>query len=145
MIRKVELDEILNNKTSKDYHIICQASMGFTTLGTLTLDFPMRESLYEFIDQVNRKNEIGSLFPRYNISCFRPPDDIEKEEAEYYSKFICDALMLHKLHVKSKNIAFIFDSYGMQMNEALAVKSLLEVFENKFKIDFNYEVLYATY
>lgn len=145
MIKKVEIDVLLNNKTSKDFHIICQASMGFTTLGTLSLDFSMRKRLYEFVDQVDRKKEIGSLFPRYNISCFRPPDELEMEDANYYSKFICDVFMLHKLHVKSKKIAFIFDSYGKQINNALAINSLLEVYETRFKSDFNYEVLYATY
>lgn len=145
MIKKIDLGEILDNKATKDYHIICQASMGYTTLGTLSLDFAMRDNLYEFVEQIDRKNEVGSLYPQYYISCFKPPDDSEINKIDFYSNFIKDALMLHKLHVKAKNIAFVFDNYGMPINKDLAEKTLFEVYEKEYHSNYDYEILYAIY
>lgn len=145
MITKVEIGKILDNKNSKDYHIICQASMGFTTLGTLSFGFPDRERLYDFIHQVNTRKEVGTLFPRYNISCYPVPDDNQINDNEFYTDFIKDALKLHEFHIKTKNIAFVFDSYGRPLNTQIAKTALLDIYENQLSNTFDYNILYVVY
>lgn len=145
MIKKVEIGEILDNNNSKDYHIICQASMGFTTLGTLSLRFPDRELLYDFVSHVDRRKEVGSLFPKYNISCYPLPFDTQINDIKFYTDVIIDALKLHELHIKTKYVAFVFDSYGKPINTELAKAALFEVYENQLKNTFKYNILYAVY
>lgn len=145
MIKKVTIDDILKNKESEDFHIVCQAAMGYTTLGTLFLGSPFKSQMSQFCSEVRLKKEVGTLFPRLNISCFHPADEQEIGDQAYYEKFIIDTLNLHEQHVKSKVVAFVFDRYGMPFDRELAEKVLLEVYKNRLNSNFDYEIQYAIY
>lgn len=58
-------------------------------------------TIERFIDQVNDKNEVGSLYPRFNISVF----PTEKKD---FNQYIKDVFELETKYIKSQYMVFDF-------------------------------------
>lgn len=147
-LKNVDIGEILDHFNGTNIHIICQATTGFTTLGSLHKIDIDRYDLFDFTHEVNIRDEIGTLFPKFTISCFPVPEYNKRQELNnpmFYRRHILDAIELHRQHVKTHRIVFIFDRYGNPFNKGMAVRQL-EIIASELDSDsFSYELGVCVY
>lgn len=89
----------------KKIHLVLPASesLGFgMTRAYLRFNCKMDDHTVErFINQVNDKNAVGSLYPRFSLAVF-------PTKKEYFSQYIKEIFELETRHVKSKYLVFDF-------------------------------------
>lgn len=96
----------------KKIHLVLPAaeSLGFgMTRSYLRFNCHMDDYTIErFINQVNDKNAVGSLYPRFNVAVF-------PTKSEFFTQYINEILELESKYVKSKYL--VFDFFANSFNE----------------------------
>ena len=106
VIEKAEFKEVFKDS---GFHVLTFAETGFAMLNFYGEEFGLnRDTIENFANQVNRKNESGSLYPQAPISAvprhFIRDDNNEVTLAEQ----IQDFLKANQNHIKAKKLLFDF-------------------------------------
>lgn len=122
----------------KKIHLVLPASesLGFgMTRAYLSFNCKMDDNTIErFINQVNEKNTVGSLYPRFNISLF-------PTKAECFSQYIKEIFELEANYVKSKYLVFDFFANSFDEEDLTKfIKQLNSIVSNENQFEGQIEI-----
>lgn len=123
---------------AKKIHLVVPASesMGFgMTRAYLRFNCKMDDYTIErFINQVNDKNAVGSLYPRFCLAVF-------PTKAEFFSQYIKEIFELEMMHVKSKYVVFDFFANSFDKEDlAKFIEQLKSIASSENQFDGKIEV-----
>jgi hypothetical protein len=131
-ISKISDSLFSNEKTllhKKLIHIVCQADKNSGSYCMQYLNecqFSIDKSV-KYIDQVNQKNEVGCLYPKYNLSLIPNIDltsDLQSKQHQL-EIYLTDAIInANELYYKSETMLFVFEKSNMPNTQ-----EIIQIFE----------------
>lgn len=123
---------------ARQIHLILPASesLGFgMTRAYLRFNCKMDDYTIErFISLVKEKNEVGSLYPRFNLSVF-------PVKREYFEQYINEILDIEIMYVKSKHLVFDFFANSFDKEDLnIFIEELKRVTVNEKNFDGQIEI-----
>lgn len=138
-------DKLLSSEidlfNKKQIHIICEADKEEASYCMKYLDicnFDHVKSRY-FIDEVNQKNEVGCLYPAFNLSLFPQTDlllDLNNKIDQIDSYLVDLIINANELYYKNDTMLIVFEKYNMPdkilMNQIL--KNFIQKNKSRIKV-----------
>jgi hypothetical protein len=91
------------------YHVLTFAETGFAMLNQYGEQFGLdKETIEKFSQEINRKNESGSLYPQAPISAVPRHLIREKQNAAMLASEIIDFLKANQNHIQAKKLLLDF-------------------------------------
>lgn len=105
----IETNEFQVSLKDSGYHVLTFAETGFAMLNMYAEQFDLdRDTIERFSQQVNRKDESGSLHPRAPISAVPRHFIRDDNNSKILAKQIIDFLKANKNHVKATKVLLDF-------------------------------------
>lgn len=113
--RDIGNPEVMKAFRRGEFHIVCLAKNGMTTYNAIAsaeggIDL---EEAVKYADQVNRTNEVGTIYPKMNLTLIPFYPEIEPgPDREAMRTYILDCIQANEKYVKCPEMIFLFEWDG---------------------------------
>jgi hypothetical protein len=145
LILDLESEETRNLFLNKQIHIVCASFNGLTTFGAFAnLGGVESEEAEKMADRVNQAKEVGTLYPKLNLTIIPGSKDMETVfERNTWIKYIRDCFKANEEYIKCPVLIFILD-FSAETSQ-LAKNILVEEAAARHDFVFTRSIYYEAY